>query len=120
MVACRAGPRATTPQRMKFRPVTLLALPLLATAAFVGCSSADSDSHETSEQCEEIGSLCHEPGETNAQAQACHEFGHDGDPEVCADMYDDCIALCEELIGAGGAGGAGGGGGAGGEGGATH
>lgn len=95
---------------MKLRPSVLLTLPLLAAAAFVGCSSADS--HETSEQCEEMGSLCHEPGETNAQAQACHEFGHDGDPEVCADMYDDCIALCEELLGAGGAGGEGGAGGA--------
>lgn len=69
-------------------------------------------------RCAALGSLCHDAGEVDADAQACHELGHIGNAADCAASFVECATLClgilEELEepGAGGAAGAGAGGGA--------
>lgn len=82
---------------MFLRSVQRATLVLLASAAItVACDDDDDDEHggESDPMCEELGEVCHEPGETNAMAQECHEIGHAGDAAACAMAYDDCIALC--------------------------
>jgi hypothetical protein len=54
------------------------------------CASACESGDETS--CEELGELCH-PVQT-ALGQTCHQIGHEGDADACAEHYDECIAEC--------------------------
>lgn len=76
-------------------------------------------------KCAALGSLCHEAGEIDVDAQECHELGHEGNAAACADGFEACAMLCLAVLeqveaGAGGAaaGGAGAGGAADGAGGA--
>jgi hypothetical protein len=70
-------------------------------------------------KCAALGSLCHEAGEIDAEAQACHEVGHVGNAGECAKQFAACATLCLAVLEAaeGSVGGAGGGanGGAGGQ-----
>lgn len=91
---------------MQFRSLLGWSLPALASAAFVNCTSAST--HEPIPECDEIASLCHAAEDVSAEAASCHEEAHAGDLDVCLQIHDDCIALCEDLLGMGGAGGAGG------------
>jgi hypothetical protein len=63
-------------------------------------------------KCAALGSLCHEAGEIDADASACHELGHEGNAAACADGFDACATLCLAVLeqaeaGEGGAGGGG-------------
>jgi hypothetical protein len=62
---------------------------VLAALVAMGCG----DDSEGSAKCEELGVICH-PIESDL-AQQCHALGHEGDPEVCVDRYDECIAECD-------------------------
>ncbi len=99
-----------------FKLCMLLALAIGATPV-VGCSDDDSKPMGSggaapSAQCEDLGELCHEAGEINADAAECHEVGHTGVASECAARFDECKALCEAILAAAGAGGMGGTGGA--------
>jgi len=87
-------------------PAAALSSALLLSFALVDCTSAEP--HEAPPECDEIASLCHAAGEIDAEAEHCHEQAHEGDLEVCLDIQDECLALCEAVLGAGGAGGQGG------------
>jgi hypothetical protein len=53
-------------------------------------------SHDLPPSCQELVDLCHDPGEAgDADAEACHEIGHDGDEAACDAEYDACITTCE-------------------------
>jgi hypothetical protein len=65
----------------------------------------------SSAQCQALGSLCHEVDDGDGPLHDCHDVGHIGDPQACAEVFDDCITMCLEAAeghGAGGSGGAGG------------
>jgi|GEM_PF-2420173 len=95
---------------MKFRAAVAWSVPLFVSAALVNCTSASTEPHY--EECDEIASLCHPAEDISEEAAACHEQAHDGDLDLCLEIHDDCVALCEEILGVGGAGGGGGAGGA--------
>ncbi len=109
----RAGRRDTLARMRTLAPFALLAL--LAVALPVGCGDSDDDSGQSGtggaqgrdeeglRMCCVLGALCHRPGEqSNAEMQACHELGHENDPDACREGYQDCLDICA----AGGAGGA--------------
>jgi len=92
---------------MKLRsPAAALAAAFLLSFALVDCTSAEP--HEPPPECDEIASICHEAGEIDEDAEHCHEQAHDGDLELCLEIQDECLALCEAVLGIGGAGGQGG------------
>ena len=65
----------------------------------VGCGGDDSKkSSEESPRCSALGEVCHAVEESSDQAAECHELGHDGDPAVCEEQFDDCIDVCLEAI----------------------
>jgi hypothetical protein len=45
-------------------------------------------------ECEELGEVCHDTG--TDLGQECHEVGHHGDEDECAERYDECIAECTD------------------------
>jgi hypothetical protein len=51
--------------------------------------------------CAEIGTYCHAYDEGTGLGAECHETGHQGDPEACAAIYDECIAFCRSDAGSG-------------------
>jgi hypothetical protein len=54
--------------------------------------------------CEVIGELCHEADTGSGPAHDCHETGHVGHVDACAQAFDGCVALCvSDDDGAGGA-----------------
>jgi hypothetical protein len=75
----------------------------------VGAAGAGSDA-----KCVALGSLCHEAGEIDAEAEACHEVGHVGNASDCAEQFDACATLCLAVLeqAEGNVGGSGAGGGA--------
>jgi hypothetical protein len=81
---------------MFLRSIRRATLVLLASTAITVACDDDDDDHggEASPMCEELGEVCHEPGETNEMAQECHVIGHDGDAAACEMAYDECIAFC--------------------------
>ncbi len=66
------------------------------------------DDPQGNAECDELGELCHEAGEIDADAKECHEVGHTGDAAACAARFDECKTLCEAILAAAGAGGGGG------------
>lgn len=74
-----------------------------------GSGGMGGESHGASAaQCEAIGELCHPVDDGDGPLHECHDLGHIGDPEVCAERFDDCITMClaaAEEHGEGGAGG---------------
>jgi hypothetical protein len=47
--------------------------------------------------CATLGTLCHDYDTGNGDlGDQCHDVGHEGDPEACAEIYDDCVAFCQE------------------------
>ncbi len=52
--------------------------------------------------CAELGTLCHPFDNNDGEfGEQCHDVGHAGDPEACAEIYDECIAFCQAPIDAG-------------------
>lgn len=95
------------------------------TAQFAGCVAVCTDDGEggasgsdIDPKCAALGALCHAAGEIDAEADACHEIGHVGDADACADSFAACATLClavlETLEGDGEGGGGSGGGASGG------
>jgi hypothetical protein len=91
---------------MQFRSALGWSVPALAAFALLNCTSAST--HEPVPECDEIASLCHAAEDLSEDAASCHEQAHAGDVDVCLQIHDDCVALCEDLLGVGGAGGQGG------------
>jgi hypothetical protein len=58
-------------------------------------------------ECKVLGRLCHEADTGSGTAQECHEVGHEGHADACAEAFDGCIAFCTADEGTGGGGGAG-------------
>jgi hypothetical protein len=57
-------------------------------------------------ECKVIGTLCHEADTGSGTAHDCHEVGHEGRADACAEQFDACITFCTaEDEGNGGAGG---------------
>lgn len=58
--------------------------------------------------CKVIGELCHEADTGSGPGHDCHELGHVGNADACAEAFDGCITLCTgDDTGGGGAGGGG-------------
>jgi hypothetical protein len=74
------------------------------------CACSNGDGNGRASKCEEIGEVCHEPDDEDGPLAACHDLGHVGNEQVCAERYDDCLAMCRAGLdaGAGGASGSGG------------
>jgi hypothetical protein len=78
------------------------------TGADVGAGGAGSGDDP---KCAALGALCHAAGEIDADAEECHDLGHEGNAAACAEGFDACAILCLAVLehvdeGAGGAGGA--------------
>lgn len=57
-------------------------------------------------ECKVIGELCHAADSGTGTAHECHETGHVGHADACAEAFDGCIAFCtRDDDGAGGGGG---------------
>jgi hypothetical protein len=85
------------------------------TGADIGGGGAGGAGAGDDPKCAALGSLCHEAGEINEDAQACHELGHVGNAANCATSFDSCATLCLAILDTieeGGEGGAHAGGGA--------
>jgi len=69
--------------------------PNACVAEFAGCLDVCLE-HGAGEDpfCRAIGSLCHDS--ESAAGQACHDLGHDGDPDMCRREFDACAQLCLE------------------------
>jgi hypothetical protein len=50
---------------------------------------------EGAQMCCHLGEICHE-GDTGegSSTGACHDLGHQNDPEGCRTMYEACLDLC--------------------------
>ena len=84
-------------------------------AEFAGCvgvcTGADTGAGGDDPKCAALGSLCHEAGEIDADAEACHDVGHVGNAAACAEQFASCATLCLAILdtieeGGAGAGGA--------------
>ena len=85
--------------RLSLLPITF--------ALAVSCSDdhADDDHHSGgNEECQALGSYCHDAGEIDAEAQECHEEMHEAE-EGCVDRLDECQAICDAVYDQGGSGG---------------
>lgn len=59
-------------------------------------------------ECKVLGQLCHEADSGTGTAHECHETGHQGKADACAQEFAGCIAFCTgDGAGSGGAGGSG-------------
>jgi hypothetical protein len=57
-------------------------------------------------ECKVLGTLCHEADTGSGTGHDCHEVGHEGHADACAEQFDACITFCTaEDEGSGGAGG---------------
>ena len=55
-------------------------------------------------ECKVLGTLCHEADTGSGTGHDCHEVGHEGHAEACAEQFDSCITFCTaEEAGTGGA-----------------
>lgn len=54
-------------------------------------------------ECKVIGTLCHEADTGSGTGHDCHELGHEGHVDECAEQFDACISFCTEDEGTGGA-----------------
>jgi uncharacterized repeat protein (TIGR04052 family) len=48
----------------------------------------------TTSACDGLGSNCHVVGEGNAEAEACHQLGHDADEAACSESRAACVNTC--------------------------
>ena len=55
-------------------------------------------------ECKVLGRLCHEADTGTGTAHECHEIGHEGHVDACADAFDGCIEFCTGADGSAGAG----------------
>jgi hypothetical protein len=70
----------------------LYAIPLVGLLLACGGDPAPT----TPPECEEIGSACHEAGETDAEAEECHHNAHDvWTRDECIANRASCLAICE-------------------------
>jgi hypothetical protein len=97
-----------TPRSRHVRNLSVFLAILGSAALFVpACNGGDeTHEHETVEECEALGEMCH--GLNEPLADECHEIGHDGDADVCLEREEECLAHCMQVAAAGGAGGHGG------------
>jgi hypothetical protein len=89
-------------------------------AIFESCidTCVPAEGSEQGPYCRALGSYCHEADSGAGRGKECHDVGHAGDEEACAEEFDGCITFCRDALEQGGEGGSGGGhGNAGGEGG---
>lgn len=70
------------------------------------------DAGQGEAMCRVLGALCHAVDDIDGPLAECHDLGHAGDPEVCAERFESCANQC--LDAADGGHGTGGGGGTGG------
>ena len=96
-------------------PLTLFLLPACGSdgAETPATDSTDTDSTDTDDagipnaheipdagdegeiMCAELGTYCHPFDENDGElGDVCHNIGHAGEPEACAEIYDECMALC--------------------------
>lgn len=55
-------------------------------------------------ECKVLGTLCHEADTGSGMGHDCHEVGHEGHVDECAEQFDSCITFCTaEETGTGGA-----------------
>ena len=55
------------------------------------------DEDAASGKCAELGQRCHDFDTPDAEmARECHDVGHEGDEAACAEIYDECLAVCPE------------------------
>lgn len=54
-------------------------------------------------ECKVLGTLCHEADTGSGTGHDCHELGHEGNADACAEQFDACIAFCTAEEGTGGA-----------------
>lgn len=83
----------------------------ICTDADVGAGGAGGAGSGDDPKCAALGALCHAAGEIDADAEECHDLGHEGNAAACADGFAACATLCLAVLeqveeGAGGAGGA--------------
>lgn len=63
-----------------------------------GGSPADGDAgHAGGGACGEIVEHCHSVGSASAEADECHELGHDGPEESCELRRAECIGICDAI-----------------------
>jgi hypothetical protein len=88
---------------------------LLLFAQAPGCTESrpgvDVPDAEGKQMCCDLGALCHVAQQTEASGeggaagsgdsdgpqtpQDCHDLGHEGDPERCREVYDQCLSICQ-------------------------
>lgn len=68
------------------------------TGADVGAGGAGGASAGDDPKCAALGSLCHEAGEIDQDAQECHELGHVGNAAKCAASFESCATLCLAIL----------------------
>ena len=62
-------------------------------ARFSGCMDLCLGSDDGDPFCRTLGMLCHGLGD-DGPLHACHELGHDDDPAVCRESFNECAELC--------------------------
>lgn len=68
------------------------------TDASIGSGGAGGAGAGDDPKCAALGSLCHEAGEIDADAQECHELGHVGNAANCAASFESCATLCLAIL----------------------
>lgn len=63
-------------------------------ARFPECIGLCLDGHDGDPFCRALGRLCHAVDDGDGPLHACHELGHDGDPDTCRRSFDDCAERC--------------------------
>ena len=68
------------------------------TDANVGGGGAGGAGASDDPKCAALGSLCHEAGEVDEDAEECHELGHVGNAANCAASFESCATLCLAIL----------------------
>jgi hypothetical protein len=104
-----AGARFREPEHFPEVPIVRLgllkpfpALLLLAPLA-LGCSddhdhdedNGDGHTHDDHPECMPIIEACHPKDVGEGRVNECHTIGHDGTAAECAEVEDECVAVCE-------------------------
>jgi hypothetical protein len=63
-------------------------------AQFSDCIGVCLEGDDGDPFCRALGSLCHAVDDDDGPLHACHELGHDGDPDACRRRFEDCAERC--------------------------
>ncbi|MDQ3032437.1 MAG: hypothetical protein M3Y87_08485 [Myxococcota bacterium] len=75
-----------------------LSIAMVLVLAACGGGSGDGDAgHGAGGACDEIVEHCHSVGSASAEADACHELGHDGPVASCEARRAECVAICDAV-----------------------